>query len=117
MCRLEQEYRNSKADLVGQLEKAKAVSADLIGQLEKAKVTSADLIGQLEREKAESAKLIGQLEQEKAESAKLSVRLQEQERAQTERGQELNLVHTLVYLLSLCFSLSLSVFLPFMAVF
>ncbi|XP_053096457.1 coiled-coil domain-containing protein 171 [Pangasianodon hypophthalmus] len=131
---VEQEYRNTKADLIGQLEKAKAASADLIGQLEREKAESAKLIGQLERkkaesakligqlerekaesakligqlewekaesvkligqlerEKAESAKLIGQLEWEKAESAKLSVKLQEQERVQTERGQELNLV-------------------------
>ncbi|MCJ8742088.1 hypothetical protein PDJAM_G00078510 [Pangasius djambal] len=117
---VEQEYRNTKADLIGQLEKAKAASADLIGQLEREKVEtakligqlerekaesakligqlerekaeSAKLIGQLEREKAESAKLIGQLEREKAESAKLSVRLKEQERVQMERGQELNLV-------------------------
>ncbi|XP_053500282.1 coiled-coil domain-containing protein 171-like isoform X2 [Ictalurus furcatus] len=103
---VEQEYQYSKANLIDQLEKAKAALADLIGQMERekaesAKLTgqmerekaeSAKLIGQMEQEKAESAKLIGQLEQEKAESAKLSVRLQEQERVQMERGQELNLV-------------------------
>ncbi|KAF5895522.1 coiled-coil domain-containing protein, partial [Clarias magur] len=113
------QYRNTKAELIGRMERAKAASADLIGQLEQEKAESAKLIGrfeqekaesakligrleqekaesakligQLEQEKAESAKLIGRLEQEKAESAKLSVRLQEQERVHTERGQELNL--------------------------
>ncbi|XP_058266719.1 coiled-coil domain-containing protein 171-like isoform X1 [Hemibagrus wyckioides] len=117
---LEQEYRNTNSNLIGQLEKTKADLADLIGQLEHEKAASAKLIGQLEHEKAESAKLIGQLEHEKAESAKLigqlehekaesakligqlehekaesaklSIRLQKQERVETERGQELILV-------------------------
>ncbi|KAK3519506.1 hypothetical protein QTP70_033412 [Hemibagrus guttatus] len=103
---LEQEYRNTKAnlisqlektkvdlaDLIGQLEHEKAASAKLIGQLEHEKAASAKLIGQLEHEKTVSAKLIGQLEHKKAESAKLSIRLQKQERVETERGQEFILV-------------------------
>lgn len=129
MYRVKQEYKNAKADLIGQLEKAKAASDELIGQVEKEKGRSAKVIGQLEREraessklisqlewekaesvkligqmeqeKAESAKLLGQAEQEKVESAKLSVRLQEMERIQTGREQELNLVYKLIYFLSL----------------
>ncbi|XP_047663512.1 coiled-coil domain-containing protein 171 isoform X3 [Tachysurus fulvidraco] len=88
---LEHEKEES-AKLIGQLEHEKEESAKLIGQLEHEKEESAKLIGQLEHEKEESAKLIGQLEHEKEESAKLSIRLQEQDRVETEREQELNLL-------------------------
>ncbi|XP_053338772.1 coiled-coil domain-containing protein 171-like isoform X1 [Clarias gariepinus] len=80
--RVEQEYRNTTAELIGQLEQEKAESAKLIGQLEQEKAESVKLIGRLEQEKAESVKLIGRLEQEKAESVKLIGRL-EQEKAES----------------------------------
>ncbi|XP_046724967.1 coiled-coil domain-containing protein 171 isoform X3 [Silurus meridionalis] len=82
LTRVELEYQNTKANLIGQLEREKAVSSDRIGQLEKEKAESAKLIGQLEKEKVESAKLIGQLKREKAESAKLIGQL-EREKAES----------------------------------
>ncbi|KAI5609268.1 coiled-coil domain-containing protein 171-like [Silurus asotus] len=82
LTRVELEYQNTKANLIGQLEKAKAASSDRIGQLEREKAESAKLIGQLEKEKAELAKLIGHLEREKAESAKLIGQL-EKEKAES----------------------------------